>query len=76
MTRSEGVRRTPRAHVRVPSPWPYGEADELPVRYAQAFAAPLTEALGPKSFRWLACESGLPHATISGVVMARRGPTS
>lgn len=74
MTRPLEVEGTPRAHLKVPAHWPYGELanDHPAARYAQAFSAALREALGSKSYRWLARESGVSHGTISAVI---RGDT-
>ena len=73
MTRAAEILGTPRAHLRVPSHWPFGEIDDgIPARYAQRFSARLQEAIGTRSYRAIARESGVSHGTISALV---RGDT-
>ena len=57
----------------MPSHWPFGEIDGgIPARYAQRFSARLQEAIGTRSYRAIARESGVSHGTISALV---RGDT-
>lgn len=74
MTRTLGLEGSPRAHLRVPAHWPYGETEHPSARYAQAFAARLQQVLGHRSLRWLARTSGISHGTISMILRGLAWP--
>lgn len=57
----------------MPSHWPFGEIEQgIPAKYAQRFSARLQEAIGTRSYRAIARESGVSHGTISALI---RGDT-
>ena len=76
MTRAREVEGAPRAHLRVPAHWPHGEVatDHAPARYAQAFAAALQQAIGHRSQRSIARQTGVAHGTIGGVLRGTTWP--
>lgn len=74
MTRPVEVEGTPRAHLRVPAHWPYGELeiDHPAARYVQSFCAALRETIGPRSLRAVSRDTGVSHGTLAALL---RGDT-
>lgn len=67
-------RQTPRSCLTLPATWPHGRATNVSTEYAQRFVQNLLTVLGPRSYRYLARESGVSHGTISAVVRGDSWP--
>ena len=76
MTRPPDIAGPPRAHLRQPTQWPFGElAVDVPAaRYAQRLAANLHHALNGGSYRSLERTSGVTHCTIAAVANGTTWP--
>lgn len=75
MTRAAEIQGAPRAHLRVPEEWPYGEVDDtIPAQYARIFAQRLGAAIGDRSFRSVSRAAGVSHRTIAHLVRGESWP--